>query len=72
LQPRFGALYRGFCAIGGRDKEKTKSKNTVENAKSASKKASKATQRQKKKIEEHKSQKQVKRPGGAIDQAAVS
>jgi hypothetical protein len=33
---------------------------------------SKATQRQKKKIEEHKSQKQVKRPGGAIDQAAVS
>jgi hypothetical protein len=46
LQPRFGALYRGFCAIGGRDKEKTKSKNTVENAKSASKKASKATQRQ--------------------------
>jgi len=68
LQPRFGALDRGFCAIGGRDKEKTKSKNTVENAKSASKKASKATQRQlkgnskatqsqKKKIEEHKSQK---------------
>ena len=46
MQPRFGALDRGFCAIGGRDKEKTKSKNTVENAKSASKKASNATQRQ--------------------------
>ena len=52
MQPRFGALYRGFCAIGGRDKEKTKSKNTVENAKSASKKASKAT----KKIEENKAE----------------
>ena len=46
MELRFSVLYRGFCAIGGRDKEKTKSKNTVESAKSASKKASKATQRQ--------------------------
>jgi hypothetical protein len=33
---------------------------------------SKATQRQKKKIEEHKSQKEVERLGGAIDQAVAS
>jgi len=38
VSARLAEEYRGFCAIGGRDKEKTKSKNTVENAKSASKK----------------------------------
>jgi hypothetical protein len=53
-------LYRGFCAIGGRDKENKKQKHSrkcKERIKESVKGNSKATQSQKKKIEEHKSQK---------------